>query len=118
LLVLEIEMKKVKEFEQSPMGRGVKILFAVNVAEKMGISVHTFYSKKCKTPGSVPPSGRIGNGRNVWIESEVDEWIKNQIAKSRSQTITPVEECRPKERRGRPSRVTIAARQAARGGVL
>lgn len=58
-------MKKVKEIEQPPMCRGVRILFAVDVAEKMGISVYTFYTKKCKTPDSVPPSGRIGNGNGT-----------------------------------------------------
>lgn len=56
----------------------LRLLRRQEVQEKTGLSSSAIYAliKKGRFPGSVP----LGSNSVAWLESEIDDWIKQRIA--------------------------------------
>ena len=69
-----------REMEQS-MDAPTRVLRLPRVQARTGLSRSTIYMRVAN--GSFPKPVRLGARAIDWIESEVDQWIREQIAASR-----------------------------------
>ncbi len=79
----------------------MKILTNSDIAKIMGKATATIACEKCRTPHLLPPM-RILGGRKVWLEEDVQEWLKNL-----PKTTLPLPETSDepqKRKRGRPTK--------------
>ena len=70
-----------RAMEQS-MDAPARVLRLPRVQARTGLARSTIYVRVAD--GSFPPPIRLGARAVGWIESEVDAWIREQIAASRS----------------------------------
>lgn len=66
------------------MNTKIKILRTKQVCEKLCIGVTTLFTTYMKDD-SFPKSFRLG-GTNAWKESDIDDWINQQMEKQQSQS--------------------------------
>ncbi len=62
----------------------MKFICIKDVKEKTALGRSTIYKKIDE--GTFPPQVSIGAHKVVWIESEVDDWIEEQISRSRDRS--------------------------------
>ena len=63
------------------MNEAVRILRVRQVGERTGLSRSTIY--ELVTEGLMPPPVRVSHRTVGWVESEVEEFLKQRIAQSR-----------------------------------
>lgn len=59
------------------------------VAAKFGIGVSSVWFRTKTEPGFPQPI-KIGPNTTIWIESDLDEFVEQQIAKTRGTTRAPI----------------------------
>lgn len=64
------------------MSDAVRILRVRQVGERTGLSRSTIYELVAE--GLMPPPVRVGHRTVGWIESEVEEFLRQRIAQSRT----------------------------------
>lgn len=53
----------------------MKVLNRKNLAKKLEYTLGTLRTLKCRSPNRIPPARVDPEGREFWIDSEVDAWL-------------------------------------------